>query len=171
MKKRIYANHKASLNRVQVEAYLAGKRIFPRTVEMDLTSLCTRACPTCPCAGSTQPAQVLAPEFVDRFLGVLEGGTRGIILSGGEPTSSPHFVEILRIARRRGFTEVAVITNGSELHRPAIQDALMEHATSVRVSLYDWDHSDIPAKSFFASPAGRSRKSTAVRGSGCPPTV
>jgi hypothetical protein len=92
---------------------------------------------------------VLAPAFVDRFLGVLGGETRGIILSGGEPTSSPHFIEILQIARRRRFTEVAVITNGTELGRPAIQDALLEHATSVRLSLYDWYDSDNPAKSFF----------------------
>jgi MoaA/NifB/PqqE/SkfB family radical SAM enzyme len=123
MKKRLYANHKASLNQVQVKAYLAGKNVFPRTVELDLTTRCTRACPTCPCAGSVQPSRVLAPAFVDRFLGVLGGETRGIILSGGEPTSSPHFIEILRIARRRRFTEVAVITNGTELGRPAIQDA------------------------------------------------
>lgn len=147
--RRIYANQKSSLNRPQVEAYLAGKRIFPRTVEMDLTTRCTRVCPTCPSAGSSLPAQAVTPGFTDRLLGILEGETHGIILSGGEPTSSPHFVEILRIARRRGFREVAVITNGTELERPEIQNALLDHATAVRVSSYDWYGADVPAPFFF----------------------
>jgi hypothetical protein len=86
---------------------------------------------------------------VDRLLGVVEGETRGIILSGGEPTFSPHFAELLRIARRRKFLEVAVISNGSELGRPEIQDALMQYATSIRVSLYDWHLTSPPAPSFF----------------------
>jgi len=149
MNKPIYANHKSSLNREQVEAYLAGKRIFPRTVEMDITTRCTRACPACPSAGSSLPAQLLTPAFVDRFLGILQGETRGIILTGGEPTSSPHFFDILRIARARGFLEVAVISNGSELGRPDIQDGLLAYGSSVRVSLYDWSDSDVPAPSFF----------------------
>jgi len=148
-KQRIYANHKCSLNRAQVDAYLAGKPIFPRTVEMDLTNRCTRACPTCPSAGSRMPAHVLTPDFVDDVLGVLEGETRGIIFSGGEPTFSPYFVDILGIACKRGFTEVAVVTNGTELGRRDIQDALMTHATTIRVSLYDWYDSDTPAPTFF----------------------
>jgi hypothetical protein len=91
----------------------------------------------------------LTPDFVDRLLGAVEGETRGIILSGGEPTYSPNFVEILRTAHRRRFLEVATISNGSELGRPQIQDALMAYTTSVRVSLYDWYHSDTPAQAFF----------------------
>jgi hypothetical protein len=91
----------------------------------------------------------LRPEFVDRFLGILEGETRGIILTGGEPTSSPHFLDIIRIAHLRRFQEIAVITNGSELGRPEIQDALLQYAAAVRVSLYDWYDSDVPAASFF----------------------
>ena len=58
-------------------------------------------------------------------------------------------MEILRTTRRRGFDQVAIITNGSELGRPEIQDALLEHATSIRLSLYDWYDADTPARSFF----------------------
>jgi organic radical activating enzyme len=149
MRKEIYANHKSSLDWHRVDGYLAGERVFPRTVEMDLSTYCTRKCPTCPSAGSSGSPRTLTPSFIDRFLGVLEGRTHGIIMSGGEPTASPHFAEILAIARRRGFKEIAVITNGSELGKHRIQDLLIEHATSVRVSLYDWYAADKPAKSFF----------------------
>ena len=146
---RVYANHKSALNHAQVEAYLAGKNVFPRTIELDVTTRCTRKCPLCPSAGSLLPAMTLTADFVDRLLGVVEGETRGIILSGGEPTCSPYYVEILRTARRRRFLEVATISNGSELGRPEIQDALMAYATSVRVSLYDWYDADTPAQAFF----------------------
>ena len=149
MTQQMYANHKSALNLAQVDAFLAEKNVFPRTIEMDVTTRCTRSCPLCPSAGSRLPHHTLRPEFVDRLLGVVEGETRGIIFSGGEPTFSPHFADLLRIARRRRFLEVAVISNGSELGRPEIQDALMQYATSVRVSLYDWHLTSPPAPSFF----------------------
>jgi MoaA/NifB/PqqE/SkfB family radical SAM enzyme len=131
MTQQMYANHKSALNLTQVDAFLAEKNVFPRTIEMDVTTRCTRSCPLCPSAGSRLPHHTLRPEFVDRLLGVVEGETRGIIFSGGEPTFSPHFVDLLRIARRRRFLEVAVISNGSELGRPEIQDALMQYATGI----------------------------------------
>ena len=159
MKPQLYANHKCCLNWHRVDDYLAGRNIFPRTVELDLTNRCSRACPMCPTPRSGAPLRELSVEFVDRFLGILEGETRGIILSGGEPTMSVHFAEILRTARRRGFEQIAVITNGSELGRPEIQDALMENATSIRVSLYDWYDSDTPSPSFF----GQLARVTALR--------
>jgi hypothetical protein len=146
---RVYANHKSALDQTRVDAYLAGKNVFPRTIELDVSTRCTRKCPLCPSAGSSLPAMTLTADFVDRLLGAVEGETQGIILSGGEPTYSPHYAEILRIARRRRFLEVATISNGSELGRPEIQQALIEHGTSIRVSLYDWHRSDTPAQAFF----------------------
>jgi hypothetical protein len=149
LNRQMYANHKCTLSEPQVEAYLAGRNIYPRTIEMDLTNRCTRACPTCPSAGSSMPAQVITADFADRFFAVLEGHTHGVIFSGGEPTSSPYYLDIIRLARRRGFKEIATISNGSELERPEIQDALMEHGTAIRVSLYDWYDNDTPAPTFF----------------------
>ena len=147
--RQMYANHKMCLDHAKIEAYLAGKNIYPRTIEIDLINRCSRACPACPSAGSTMPPAVLTDRFVDRLLGILEGETHGVILSGGEPTISPYFAEIMRIARQRQFQEVAVITNGSELERPEIQAALLEYGTSVRVSLYDWYDGDEPKTYFF----------------------
>ncbi len=37
---------------------------------------------------------------------------------------------------------MAVISNGSMLHLPKVQSALVEHVTSIRVSLYDWYEGD-----------------------------
>jgi MoaA/NifB/PqqE/SkfB family radical SAM enzyme len=148
MRQELYANHKGSLDWKRVDEYVAGGNVYPRTVEMDLSTYCTRKCPACPTTSGSGPVRSLTPAYVDRLLGILEGNTKGIIMSGGEPTASPYFSEILAIARRRGFVEIAVISNGSELGKPNVQDLLLERATSVRVSLYDWHNEDKPAAYF-----------------------
>jgi len=45
-------------------------------------------------------------------------GLRRVVLSGGEPTLHPRFVDVVREARRRGFTHVQVITNGRRFCYP-----------------------------------------------------
>jgi hypothetical protein len=43
------------------------------------------------------------------------------------------------MARDKGFVDIAVVTNGSLLHQGHIMDALAEHASTIRISMYDWD--------------------------------
>jgi hypothetical protein len=54
----------------------------------------------------------------------------------------PHFPQALALAREKGFEEIAVISNGANIHLPRVQDALLEHATSIRISLYEWQEED-----------------------------
>src|SRR5208337_2918277 len=68
----------------------------------------------------------------------LEGETRGLLLSGGEPTLAPSFPDVLRLAREYGFIDIAIVTNGDLLDKEKVATALCAHASSVRVSLYDW---------------------------------
>jgi len=77
MNQQLYANHKCCIDWSRVDSYLAGHNVFPRTVELDLTNRCSRACPMCPVPRSGAPVRELTAGFVDRFLGVLEGHTRG----------------------------------------------------------------------------------------------
>ena len=60
----------------------------------------------------------------------------------GESTIAPHFTETVSLAREKGFKEIAVISNGGSTHKAKVQDALMEHVTSIRFSLYDWQEND-----------------------------
>ncbi len=69
----------------------------------------------------------------------MAGQTRGLLLTGGEPTLAPNFSETLSLARKYHFVDVIVVTNGSFLDEPAIAEALISKATAVRVSLYDWE--------------------------------
>lgn len=127
---------KVTWHKEKLEAFRRGERFFPATLELDLTSRCTRSCSDCPSSRSDFQTS-LDQDFVDRLLGTLEGKTRGLLLTGGEPTMSELFGWTLSEARRRGFEEIAVVTNGSLLEREEVVSALLIHATTVRVSLYD----------------------------------
>lgn len=134
----VFSPNKVGVDPQRIDAYMRGERIYPMTMELDLTQQCTRSCPSCPYGVARQPGLTLSLPFLDRLFGILGPHTPGLVLSGGEPTSVPHFPETVRLARQHGFTEIAVITNGSELGDPRVQEALLSGVTSVRVSLYDW---------------------------------
>jgi hypothetical protein len=141
-KAKIFAPSKVAIHQDRVDAYLRGEHIHPVTLELDLTQRCTRACPSCPYTVARSAGLTLELPFLDRLFSILGKNTPGLVLSGGEPTLVPHFPETVALAKEKGFKEVVVISNGSMLHLPRVQDALLEHATSIRVSLYDWQDGD-----------------------------
>ncbi len=135
---KVFAPSKVTAEQQKITAYLNGERIFPTTIELDLTQLCTRSCLGCPYKGPRRQRLTMPLTFLDRLFGILGGNTPGIVFSGGEATIAPHFPETLALARVKGFKEIAIISNGGFTHHPKVQDALLEHATSIRISLYDW---------------------------------
>jgi len=80
----------------------------------------------------------LSLPFLDELFSSFEKQTKGLLMTGGEPTSSPNFGKALKLARARGFEEIAVVTNGSLLDQPQVLDALLEHVSTIRISMYDW---------------------------------
>lgn len=122
----------------RLRAYLAGEPVFPVTLELDLTSLCSRACAECPSTSGLQRYTLSLP-FLDCLLGSLGGSTTGLLLTGGEPTMAPLFSTALAMAIDRGFSEIAVVTNGNRLGDPRVAQALLTYASTIRLSLYDWD--------------------------------
>ena len=139
---KIFAPSKVANDPQRIKAYLNGEQIFPITIELDLTQLCTRSCSGCPYSASRRPGLTLQLPFLDRLFSVLGSHTPGIVLTGGESTIVPHFPETVALAREKGFKEIAVISNGANIHRPEVQDALLEHVTAIRISLYDWQEND-----------------------------
>ena len=139
---KVFSPSKVDIDRPRLEAYLRGERIYPRTIEVDLTQLCSRSCPGCPYRTKRTAGLTLQLPFLDRLFSVLSAQTPGLILSGGESTIVPHFPETVALARKKGFQEIAVISNGGKVHHPRVQDALLEHVTSIRISLYDWQEND-----------------------------
>jgi len=121
----------------KIEAYVNGEPIFPATLELDITSQCTRTCGDCPSSRSRFQHN-LSMDFIGKLFDTLEGQTKGLLLTGGEPTMSPLFPRVLRLAREKGFEDIAVVTNGSQLGDTSVIDALLGYASTIRVSLYDW---------------------------------
>jgi organic radical activating enzyme len=128
---------KITCHKEKLESYLRNESIFPATLEFDLTSVCNRECPHCPSTTSL-PSKTLGTDFIERLFSLLEGQTRGLLLTGGEPTMAPTFPEALRMARQHGFVDVVVVTNGTFLNEARVARALLTYASAVRVSLYDW---------------------------------
>ena len=133
----IASTFKITYHKEKLESYLRGEFIFPTTLELDLTSLCNRKCPNCP-STTNLPSYNLENDFVERLFSRLEGQTKGLILTGGEPTMAPNFPKTLRMARRCGFVDVVVVTNGTFLNEEKVAGALLKDASAVRVSMYDW---------------------------------
>jgi len=137
------STYKVGFHRERLAAYLRGESVFPITLELDLTSQCTRSCPECP--SSTAPTcQLLNLPFLEQLFGFLEGQTPGLLLTGGEPTLAPLFPDALRLARSRGFRDIAVVTNGSLLDQPSVANALLRDVTTIRLSMYDWEKGSSP---------------------------
>jgi hypothetical protein len=42
------------------------------------------------------------------------------------------------MARKKGFKQIVIVSNGANIHRPEVQASLLEYVTSIRISLYDW---------------------------------
>jgi organic radical activating enzyme len=133
----IASAYKVTYHEEKLEAYLRNEQILPATLELDITTECTRRCPVCP--STTGPrSTMLDLGFVKRLFARLEGETRGLLLSGGEPTLAPVFPDVLRLARQYGFIDIAVVTNGTLLDREQVAAALCAYASTIRVSIYDW---------------------------------
>lgn len=134
----IASGFKIASHRAKIEAYLRDEPVFPVTLELDITSECSRTCSYCP-SGRSPEADYLSMRFVAELFACFEQQTSGLLLTGGEATIAPDFPEVLRLARRSGFKEIAVVTNGSQLAESLVAEALLEHATTIRVSMYDWE--------------------------------
>ncbi|NQV02868.1 MAG: radical SAM protein [Bacteroidia bacterium] len=134
----VASEQKVGFHVEKLNQYITGHSIFPVTLELDITSTCSRVCKDCPSARSPVK-QELDLAFIENLFDSFEGQTKGLLLTGGEPTISPVFPNVLALARKKGFENIAVVTNGSELDQPHVMESLAEHASTIRLSLYDWE--------------------------------
>lgn len=133
----IASAYKIAYHREKLEAYLRGEDISPATVELDISSQCNKRCDLCPSTTSKYQS-TLDLSLIERLFDRLEGQTKGLLLSGGEPTLAPSFPDVLRLAREHGFVDISIVSNGSLLDKEEVAAALCEYASSIRVSVYDW---------------------------------
>lgn len=87
---------------------------------VDLTNRCDMRCPVC-FANANAMGYVTEPSL-EQIRGMLKTlrdrkpvPCKVIQFSGGEPTIHPNFIEILKMAKEMGFTQIQIATNGKNL--------------------------------------------------------
>jgi MoaA/NifB/PqqE/SkfB family radical SAM enzyme len=123
--------------------YIRGRDLMrPLFAIWELTYACNLDCSYCDDGeGNSYPRQVarahpLPLDDTFRMLSRLRGEVPAIYLSGGEPTSHPHFLEILHKISQLGFKPVMLNTNGLLLPRLFKQDPdLFSHIDIIIFSL------------------------------------
>ena len=133
---------KILIHQKKVKEYLLGKNIFPVTLELGLTANCNRNCLDCP---SSRGDRTMNLDFniVKKLFFLLKGKTKGLILTGGEPTMYKYFSDTLKLGRENDFEDITVVTNGSYLDKDDILNSLVDYSSAVRISLYDWNESNL----------------------------
>jgi len=85
---------------------------------VEVTNRCNLRCPVCYASANEAPTQEPSlAELEDRFSFILssEQDPPTLQLTGGEPTIRPDLPEIVKTARRLGFTDITLSTNGVAL--------------------------------------------------------
>ena len=132
----ILDSHKLSYHMDRVEAWEAGERIAPVSVDMSLTRACGAMCSFC--YAMMQESQVRssikvknALELVDDFAKV---GIRSVsLVSDGESTLSPAYVPFIKHAAEAGI-DVGNATNAWEWGAEKIEEVL-PHMTWIRFTV------------------------------------
>lgn len=104
---------KLAWHQERVAAWLKGERIAPITIDMALTRACNYKCEYCYGVLQENPRSLLTREILFNFLDdAAEIGVKGIsLVSDGESTLSPHFVDFIEKGHANGLS-MAVGTNG-----------------------------------------------------------
>jgi hypothetical protein len=98
---------------------------------IDLTNRCNLTCPYC--FAHANSAGFLYEVSLDQIKLMLQTlrdeqpvSCRSVQFSGGEPTIHPNFLEIVRIAKKMGFTQIQIATNGIKFQDPEFTQAAKE---------------------------------------------
>lgn len=86
--------------------------------------MCTSECVFCHAGGPRPGSALPLREVCRRVLAARDRGLAGVVLSGGEPTAHPRFLDIARFVAKAGL-ELGLVTNGAALAAPALLDALV----------------------------------------------
>lgn len=125
---------------VEKAAELSVLRPESLTVLIDIVNKCNLRCIMCHFSFDEvfyQRSQLMAPETFAAIAATIRPYTRRLTLSAAyEPTASPHFGEILRLAGAQRFPEISFLTNGNLLGEALIDAVLDSGVTEVCVSVH-----------------------------------
>lgn len=121
----ILDGHKLTWHRERLEAWLAGERIVPITIDCALTRRCTYNCVYCYSKLQLHDEQKMTRDVIFRFLDdAAEIGVKAIsFVSDGESTCSPYLEDAVIRGKLNGL-DVALGTNGFLLKMDRLEEIL-----------------------------------------------
>jgi len=121
----ILDGHKLAWHRERIEAWLAGERIAPITIDCALTRSCTYKCVYCYGQLQHNDERKMTRDVVMSFLDdAAEIGVKAVsFVSDGESTCSPHLYEAILRGKANGL-DMALGTNGYLLKDDRLEDIL-----------------------------------------------
>ena len=125
MERLILDGHKLNWHRERVEAWLAGERIAPITIDCALSRACSYRCVYCYGQLQENAVRPMTREVIFRFLDdAAEIGVKAVsFVSDGESTCSPHLYDAILRGRSNGL-DMALGTNGFLLKDERLSDIL-----------------------------------------------
>ncbi len=117
------------------EARLAAG-LGPRRLNLAVTHACNNNCGFC-ALGPTSGSDRRRDDLLARIEEGRRRGAESLWLDGGEPTLHPQLIGAVRAARRLGYREIGVFTNGRRLGYEAYTHALLDAGLSrLTISLH-----------------------------------
>ncbi len=125
MSELILDGHKLNWHRERVEAWLAGERIAPITIDCALTRRCSYKCIYCYGQLQANDEKKMTKEVIFRFLDdAAQIGVKAIsFVSDGESTCSPHLYDAILKGKSNGL-DMALGTNGFLLKDERLEEIL-----------------------------------------------
>lgn len=96
--------------------------VAPRSVRISITDRCDLACVYCRPSRSEDylESRMSHAEFVTLLDGLKAAGIQRVRITGGEPLVHPDPVAFIRAVAAAGFSDVALTTNATRLHKLAV---------------------------------------------------
>lgn len=125
MERLILDGHKLNWHRERVDAWLAGERVAPITIDCSLTRACTYRCVYCYSQLQENESRRMTRDVIFRFLDdAAEIGVKAVsFVSDGESTCSPHLYDSILRGYSNGM-DMALGTNGFLLRDERLEEIL-----------------------------------------------
>ena len=102
----------SAVDKTEIGRFSGGSQ-RPMMAMLEITNRCNMSCPLCFTDASHTAPDVSLDEIVKRLDTLLEiAGPIPLQISGGEPTLHPQLADVVAEARRRGFRNIDLVTNG-----------------------------------------------------------
>jgi radical SAM protein with 4Fe4S-binding SPASM domain len=107
----------------------------PKLLDVSITNFCKRQCKFCYKSSSQLGKQISYDDYKIIIVNAIQCGVKQIAIGGGEPTSHPDFIGILKFTRENGIVP-NYSTNGDDISDEIMQ-ATKKYCGAVAISIYD----------------------------------